>query len=602
MTAQEIINKYIAFFEKRGHKIIPSASLIPENDPTALFTSAGMHPLVPYLLGQPHPSGKRLASVQKCLRTDDIDEVGDNIHHTFFEMLGNWSFGDYFKKEAIQWSYEFLTSNEWLNIPKNKLAISVFAGDNDAPFDQESYEIWLSLGVPKERIAKLPKKNNWWGPAGQTGPCGPDTEMFYWSGKETAPVDFDPQNTNWVEIWNDVFMEYNKTSDGKFELLKQKNVDTGMGMERALAVLNGFDDNYKTGLFWPLIQNIEESTGLKYGEKSDNEYIEEGEQCWVDTRKKMRIIADHIRAATFLLADGVIPSNKLQGYVLRKLLRRAASKAFSINKDFDVKNFKSLAQITINIYKSYFAKINQEEILTEISLEIRKFRATLERGLQRLDKAIKDNENLGLTVFNLFQSYGYPPELSIELLRDRKIKFSKSDMKQFEDAKKSHIELSRTASAGMFKGGLQDHSEVTTRYHTATHLLHAALRQILGPHVKQAGSNITTERMRFDFSHPTKLTDEELKKVENLVNEKVKENLPVTHEEMSKEAALESGALGFFVEKYGDMVTVYSIGNFSREICGGPHVAFTSELKSFKIIKQENIGKGNRRIYAKVES
>jgi len=586
MKASELRQKYFDFFISKGHKLIPSASLIPENDTTALFTSAGMHPLVPYLLGEAHPLGKRLVSVQKCLRTDDIDEVGNNVHHTFFEMLGNWSLGDYFKKEMIPWSLEFLTDKKWLGIPIEKLAVSIFAGDSDALFDQESFDLWLGLGIAEKRIAKLPKKNNWWGPVGLTGPCGPDSEMFYWTGKDKAPAVFDPEDKNWVEIWNDVFMEFNKKDDGTYEPLKQKNVDTGMGLERTLAVLNGFVDDYQTDLFLPIIQKLEELSGQKYE----------------NNKKEFRIITDHIKASVFLIKDGVMPGNKQQDYILRRLLRRVATKAYLLNKQAsDSKFFQSLVRSVITVFKEYFSEDDTKKIGDVVSLEVRKFRVTLERGLNQLDKSIKDNENLGLAVFNLFQSYGYPLELTIELLKDRGIEFTDFDMRQFEEGKKSHADLSRTASAGMFKGGLVDSSEVVTKYHTATHLLNAALRQVLGEHVCQKGSNITGERLRFDFPNPEKLSEEQIKKVEELVKEKIQENLPVTMETMSLEDAKKSHANAVFSDRYQDQVKVYSIGDFSREVCGGPHVDFTGTLGKFKIIKEESAGAGIRRLYAILE-
>lgn len=633
ITASEIINKYISFFEEKGHKKIPSAPLVPEDDPTTLFISAGMHPLVPYLLGQTHPLGKRLVSVQKCLRTDDIDEVGDKVHHTFFEMLGNWSLGDYFKKEAIEWSFEFLTSKKWLGIDKNKLAISVFQGDADAPFDEESYQIWTKLGIPKERIARLSKKNNWWGPPGQTGPCGPDTEVFVWVGKKETPKNFDVDDPNWVEIWNDVFMQYYKDSNGKFELLKQKNVDTGMGLERILTVLNGSDDDYQTELYLPIIKKIEEISGKKY----------------IENKKAFRVIVDHLKAAVFILSEGVYPSNVGRGYIPRRLIRRVVryGKVIGIEK----KIISEVSKPIFEIYKNMYPKILESKhyIIEGLANEETKFIKTLNEGLKKANdifekkipisneiyskimqidmkgeilesiyhgdktmsdvfpqhgipvsnKAIYDAYITGEEAFYLYQTYGFPIEMIMEFVQAKKLFVAIND---FRKEVKKHQELSRTASAGMFKGGLVDNSEIAVKYHTATHLLHAASRQIFGKHVEQKGSNITSERLRFDFSHPNKLTDEEIKKIEDLVNEKIQENLKVTKEIMDKETALKSGALGFFAEKYGDKVTVYSMGSFSREICGGPHVDFTGMLKRFKIIKQENIGHGQRRIYAVLEN
>ncbi len=567
--------------------MIPSASLIPENDPTTLFISAGMHPLVPYLLGEPHPLGRRLCSVQKCLRTVDIDNVGDGFHHTFLEMLGNWSLGDYWKEEMIPWSFEFLTKE--LDIPPEKLSVTCFAGDKDAPKDEESAGIWRKLGIPSSRIYFLPKEDNWWGPAGLTGPCGPDTEMFFDTGKPACGSDCRPGCScgKYFEIWNDVFMQYNKTAEGKFELLKQKNVDTGMGLERTITVLSGSDDNYQSDLFLPIIKQLEFGLGTKYN--SSNE-----------TRRSLRIIADHIKAAVFLLSDGVTPSNKQQGYVLRRLLRRAATKAFLINRNFGGEDFKSLVQTVVDIYPNYLSGLDAKTIEEAISSEIGKFRWTMERGLKKLDEVIKDKENLGLAVFNLFQSYGYPLELSIELLKEREIEFTESDMKQCEEAKKSHAELSRTLSAGMFKAGLADNSEITTKYHTATHLLHAALRKILGEEVRQVGSNLTAERLRFDFTYPRKLTEEEIGQVENLVNKQIQADLPVKMEIMNLEKARQTGALAFFEQKYSDQVKVYGVEGFSREVCGGPHVKSTGEIGPIKIFKEEAVGTGKRRIYAKM--
>lgn len=598
MKAGDLRRKYFDFFLSKDHKLIPSASLIPENDKTALFTSAGMHPLVPYLLGEPHPLGKRLVSAQKCLRTDDIDEVGDNVHHTFFEMLGNWSLGDYFKKEMIPWSFEFLTGAKWLEIPKEKLAVSVFAGDNDAPFDQESYDLWLSLGISEQRIAKLPKKNNWWGPVGLTGPCGPDSEMFYWSGKDEAPATFDPEDKNWVEIWNDVFMEYNKKEDGTYEPLKQKNVDTGMGLERTLAVLNGFEDDYRTDLFWPIIEQLKNRLGVEYGSN-------------IETTRSLRIIADHLRASVFLISDGVTPSNKQQGYVLRRLLRRSVSKTFLIKKDFDSKDFKSFVRIIYGIYPDYFKESDLSAIEEAISVEARKFRNTIERGFAEIKKY---QIITGKIAFDLYQNFGFPWEMIVEIAKE---KGQEIDKKVFEDEFKKHQELSRTASAGMFKGGLGEQTEITTKYHTATHLLNAALKEILGDHVYQKGSNITAQRLRFDFPNPEKLSAEQIKRVEDLVNEKIQENIPITMETMSLEEAKKKHANAVFSDRYGDKVKVYSIGSpstdstsslqassgrpFSVEVCGGPHVDFTGTLGKFKIIKEESSGAGVRRLYAILE-
>ena len=575
MTSQELKSKFFRYFESQNHRIIDSASLLPENDPSALFTTAGMHPLVPYLMGEKHPEGQRLVSVQKCLRTGDIDEVGDTIHHTFFEMLGNWSLGDYFKKEAIKFSWEFLT--EILKLKKEKLAVSVFAGNQDiSEYDNESEKYWLEIGVPQERIARI--SDNWWGPAGSSGPCGPDTEMFYWTGEEKAPTKFDPDDARWVEIWNDVFMEYNKTVDGKFEKLSQQNVDTGMGLERTLAVLNGLADNYQTELFIPLIKKIEELSGKKYK----------------DDQRSFRIIADHIRSAVFVLGDerGVSPSNKDQGYVLRRLLRRAIrfGKKLGIEKNFCLE----LAQVIIEQYQKAYPELekNKQFILEELEKEENKFRQTLEKGLREFNKQ-KTIDGKG--AFILFSTYGFPLEMTEELATENNIKINKEE---FQAEFKKHQELSRTASAGKFKGGLADDNYNTKRHHSACHLLLEALKQVLGPEVNQKGSNINQERVRFDFSYKEKMTDEQKKQVEDIVNQQIEKALPVHFEEMSIQKAKEIGASGVFDHKYGEKVKVYFMGDYSKEICGGPHVDNTSELGHFKIIKEESSSAGVRRIKA----
>lgn len=578
VTANEIRQKYLDFFQKRGHVEIPSAPLVPENDPSVLFTTAGMHPLVPYLLGQPHAAGKRLVDIQKCLRTDDIDEVGDTIHHTFFEMLGNWSLGDYFKKEAIAWSYEFLTKE--LNLDPDRIYITCFAGDQDAPKDTESAEIWKSVGIPDERIFFYPKKDNWWGPAGTTGPCGPDTEMHYDMTQKPHGSDCQPGCScgRFSEIWNDVFMQYNKNAKGEFEKLPKPNVDTGMGLERTLAVVNGLDDDYLTELWQPAIQKISRLSDLQY---SGNE-------------KSFRIIADHIRAATFVICDGVTPSNKERGYILRRLIRRAT---LQLNR-LGIKSYVSAANDIVGVFVSLMSPL-YPELLTHESLihstlqeEIGKFEKTLDRGLREFNKL--DSVN-GIIAFDLFQTFGFPWELTAELARE---KGNEINREEFQKEFNKHQELSRTASAGMFKGGLVDRSEVATKYHTATHLLHAALRQVLGIHVSQKGSNITAERLRFDFSHPEKLTDEQIKQIEDLINAKIKEDIKVERVEMPKSKALAEGAMAFFPEKYPEMTSVYTIGNFSKELCGGPHVQSTGEIGRIKITRQEAVSAGVRRIYA----
>ncbi len=591
MTANELREKYLKFFEERGHHRLPSAPLIPENDPTVLFTTAGMHPLIPFLMGEKHPAGQRLCDVQKCLRTDDIDEVGDIAHLTFFEMLGNWSLGDYFKKEAIEWSYEFLTSPQWLGLEKEKLAVSCFGGDETAPKDEESAQLWQSVGISKERIAFLGRKENWWGPIGETGPCGPDTEMFYWVGKDPAPKIFNPQDTSWVEIWNDVFMTYNRTKEGKYELLKQKNVDTGMGLERTLAVINHLPSVFETELFAPLIGKIEEISHKKYE----------------DFPKECRIIADHLKASIFLLAEHLEPSNVERGYILRRLIRRAVRFGRLLGiKDFFAFKF---VEPVLKIYGETYPELNENKDFIEEQLvrEEEKFSQTLSKGLALFEKLSQNKKIIsGKEAFDLYQSYGFPLELIKELAREKNIEV---DTNGFQEEFKKHQELSRTASAGMFKGGLASHSDKAIKYHTATHLLHKALQEVLGEEVKQKGSNINEERLRFDFSCSQKPTPEQLKKVEDIVNQKIQENLPVIMKEMSLEEAKKIGAIGLFGEKYGERVKVYFIGRtenglenaYSKEICGGPHVASTGELGHFKIIKEEAVSQGVRRIKAILE-
>ena len=562
MDRKELIKKYLEFFKSKNHKIIPNASLIPENDPTALFISAGMHPLVPFLLGQPHPSGKRLCNVQKCIRTTDIEEVGDNCHHTFIEMLGNWSLGDYWKEDAIKYSFEFLT--KVLRIPKKEIAVTCFKGEGNIPKDNESAKIWKNLGITK--IKFLGKKDNWWGPAGETGPCGPDTEMFIKN----------------IEIWNNVFMQYNKNQKENFEPLKQKNVDTGMGVERTVAILGGYEDNYLTEIWTPIIKEIERLSNKKYGKDKE-------------TTKAMRIIADHIRASVFIIVNGITPSNTEQGYVLRRLIRRA----IRYGKKLNIKNFTNkIAEPVFKIFDDYSElKKNKEKILNELKKEEDKFLVTLEKGLNRFKKFTSNKKQLsGKESFLLYQSFGFPIEMIEEECKKQKIKFS---VKDFEKANKEHQELSRTSTVGKFKSGLADHSELTTKLHTTAHLLLAALRKVLKDNtITQKGSNITSERLRLDFSFPRKLEKDEVKKVEDLVNNQIKKCQEVTKQEMSPKEAKRSGAIGAFEEKYGEKISVYSIGNFSKEICAGPHVKNTKELSKFKIVKEESVGAGARRIKA----
>ncbi|MEK6913932.1 MAG: alanine--tRNA ligase [Nanoarchaeota archaeon] len=581
ITRTELITKYVGFFKSKGHKEIQNSSLIPENDPTVLFTTAGMHPIVPYLLGQPHPMGKRLCNVQRCIRTQDIAEVGDAYHHTFFEMLGNWSVGDYFKKEAIEFTFEFLTKH--LKIPKERLAITCFAGNKNTPKDEEAYKIWISVGIPKERIAFL--EDNWWETPGP-GPCGPDTEIFYWKqNKKSAPKKFDSKDSNWVEIGNDVLMQYEKTGDGKYLSAKQKNIDFGGGVERIVATLNGVEDNYLTPHFLPIIREIEKLSKKKYGKDKE-------------ITKAMRIIADHIKASVFIISDGISPSNKEQGYILRRLIRRAVK----YGRDLGIKNFSvEIANPIFDIYSDYeYLQENRVKILEELKKEEAKFLETIERGMGIFEKLTKDKKELDCKdSFLLYQSYGFPVEMIEEECKKRKIKFSKE---KFENECKIHQELSRTATKGKFKSGLADNSEQTTKLHTASHLLLSALRIILkDQEIIQKGSNITPERLRLDFNFSRKLTEEELKKVENLVNTEIRKSCNVIRKEMPLKEAKKEGARGIFDEKYGEKVLVYTIEDFSKEICAGPHVKNTCEIGHFKIIKEEASSSGIRRIKATVE-
>ena len=578
MKSKNLKKKYIEFFINNGHKEIVDSPLIPYNDPTVLFTTAGMHPLVPFLLGQPNPSGKKLVNIQKCLRTGDIEEVGDEFHLTFFNMLGNWSFGDYWKKEAIEMSFEFLTSKKYLGFPIEKLGVSVFGGDKDAPADEESEKIWESLGISSERIARLGKKDNWWGPAGKTGPSGPDSEMFYWSSPEDVPEKFDPSNSGWVEIWNDVFMEYDKDSSGKYKPLKQKNVDTGMGYERVFSILEGVENIYESSLFTPIIEKILELSS------SEDE-------------KSLRIIADHLRSATFLLAEKIAPSNIEQGYVLRKLIRLAIrrGKLLGIEDRFVSK----IAKTIIDNYSEEYSHLKKNSlfIITEIDKEERKFERTLKKGMSVFGK-ISGEKVSGTEAFLLFQSYGFPIEMTQELASEKGMKV---DLKGYKSEFITHQKLSRTATKGKFASGLADQSEETIKLHTAAHLLHSALIKVLGDDCKQKGSNINPERLRFDFSFDRKLEENEVRKVEDMVNKQIKDKVKVSKEEMNVDKAKKSGALGEFSHKYGETVFVYSIGKFSKEICSGPHVSNASKLGTFKIVKQKSVGAGVRRIKAILE-
>ena len=574
---------YIDFFISKGHKQIPSAPVVPENDPSVLFNTAGMQPLIPYLMGQPHPYGTRLCDYQKCVRTNDLEEVGDVTHHTFFEMLGNWSLGDYFKQESIDWSFEFLT--KVLNIPVERLGVTVFAGNEDLPFDQESHDKWLSLGIPEERIARTSEDNFWI--AGATGPCGTDTEIFYFRSNDEIPTTFDTEDERWVEIWNNVFMQYEKHEDGSITELPKKNVDTGMGVERVTAVLEGVNDNYLSSIWKDVIDEISSISNLDY---KGNE-------------KSMRIIADHIRTAVFISADptGIKPSNTDQGYILRRLIRRAIRHAKKLNIDINSNWEEKIAKIILDKYKKYYVELetNYNTVLEVLRTEKVKFGRTLEKGLKEFEKRTRNNEDIdALTAFHLYDTYGFPIELTIELANERNLNV---DVEGFNTKFKEHQELSRTASAGKFKGGLAGNSEIETKYHTATHLLNAALKVVVGADTHQRGSNITSERLRFDFNCDHKLTDEEKQKVEELVNQWISEGLDVTVEEMSKEDAIKSGAECMFIEKYPDIVTVYSIGTVSKELCGGPHVKNTNELGHFKIKKEEASSAGVRRIKAILE-
>ena len=589
MEKIDLKDKYLKFFESKGHKIIPSAPIVPENDPTCLFNTAGMQPLVPYLKGEPHPEGKRLADVQKCFRTNDLDEVGDTTHHTFFEMLGNWSLGDYFKEEAIAWSFELLTKH--LNIPVERLAVTVFKGNDLVPADTESAELWQKEGIKEERIAFLGEENNWWPNMEAPGPCGPDTEIFYWRSNEAVPEKFDPENENWVEIWNNVFMQYNHEPNGTFVPLKNKNVDTGLGVERVTAILEGYTDNYKSSVWQDVIRKIEEISGLPY----DNE----------ENARSMRIIADHMRAVVMISGDeaGIKPSNTDQGYILRRLIRRIIRYAKKLNIDINSTWEQELAEIIINKYSKYYSELekNKTVILQVLQEEKIKFNRTLEKGLREFEKAISNLEGNEINkeiAFRLYDTYGFPIELTEELAKEKGLKV---DIEGFKQKFAEHQEKSREGATQKFKGGLASTGEMETKYHTATHLLNAALKKVLGEHVHQKGSNITAERMRFDFSHNAKMTDEEKQKTEDLVNEYIKMAIPVEKTEMPKEEALKLGAEAMFINKYGDIVTVYKIGDVSIEVCGGPHVSNTSELGHFKIKKEEASSAGVRRIKAILE-
>ena len=588
LLSYELREKYLKFFEQNGHKIIPSASLIPENDPSVLFTTAGMHPLVPYLLGQKHPYGQRLTDVQKCVRTGDIDEVGDATHCTFFEMLGNWSLGDYFKKESITFSFKFLT--EVLEIPVDKLAVTVFAGDEDCPRDTFAASVWEELGI--KNICYLSKEHNWWY-AGATGPCGSDTEIFVDTGVAPSCENSNPGNDpdKWVEIWNNVFMEFNRTADGKFEPLKQKNVDTGMGLERTICMINGYKSVYETDLFSDIIEKIAQLSGKTYGEDEQS-------------TRAMRIIADHIRTATFLMGDekGIVPSNVDQGYVLRRLIRRSVRFARQIN--VDSKELVTISKMYIDKYKKYYPELEQNEskVLEELAKEEEKFSKTLENGIKELEKVLTYMKNgvlNGKTAFRLYDTFGFPIEMTQEICKEKGYEV---DLEGYKVAEAEHIKKSQAGAEQKFKGGLADSSEQTTYLHTATHLLLGSLQKLLSKDIHQKGSNITAERLRFDFNFDRPLTEEEKKMIEDNVNKAIKEDVKVVCEEMTVEQAREAGAEGVFGSKYGDIVKVYTIGTYDKEICGGPHAEHTGQLGEFKIIKEQSSSAGIRRIKAVIDT
>ena len=587
MEGINLRDKYISFFESKGHVKIPSAPVVPENDPSVLFNTAGMQPLVPYLKGQPHPKGTRLCDYQKCVRTNDLDAIGDTTHHTFFEMLGNWSLGDYFKKEAVNWSFEFLT--KVLNIPVEKLAVTVFRGNDFVERDTETAGYWMECGIPECRIAYMGEEDNWWPSMDLTGLCGPDTEIFYWRSTDEVPVNFDPADERWVEIWNNVFMQYMHEEDGSFTELPSKNVDTGMGMERTTAILEGVTDNYLSSIWKDVIAKIEEIAGKPY---AGNE-------------RAMRIIADHLRCAIFISADpsGIKPSNTDQGYILRRLIRRVIRYVRGLEIDVNSNWEEVLANLIMDKYEEYYSEIkaNRAVVLEVLRVEKTKFNKTLENGLKEFEKEVSRLEGNVINkdmAFRLYDTFGFPLELTVELASEKGITV---DEEGFKEKFKEHQEKSRAGSEAKFKGGLAGNGEMETKYHTATHLLNAALKRVVGPDVHQKGSNITAERMRFDFSCDHKLSDEEKNEAEKLVNEWIEASLDVVVEEMPKDEAIKSGAECMFIEKYPDVVTVYTIGDVSKELCGGPHVKNTSELGKFVIKKEEASSAGVRRIKAILE-
>ena len=597
MNANELRSKYIEFFKSKNHVEISGQSLIPENDPSVLFTTAGMHPLVPYLLGEPHPAGTRLTDYQKCIRTGDIDEVGDPSHLTCFEMLGNWSLGDYFKKESISFSYEFLTSPKWLGLDPRELSVTVFAGDENAPRDEEAAETWKANGMPEDKIAYLPASDNWWA-AGPTGPCGPDTEIFYWVGEGLPPKGSNKgtDSANWMEIWNNVFMQFNRVDEKTLEPLPKKNVDTGMGLERTNCILQGKTSVYLTEVFQPIIKTIETLSGYKYGTDELKD-------------QSVRIIADHSRSASFILGDqkGVTPDRVGAGYVLRRLIRRAVRHGMKLGIDKDF--MAEIAAVVVENFKNAYPELeqNKDKIYSELTKEEAKFRTTLKKGEAEFQKMLPNlNKNpkkiiSGKVAYNLYETYGYPLELTQELGKENGFTV---DVEGFKEAERKHQEASKTAEAGKAKGGIAEQSDVATKYHTATHLLQQALFEVLGDQVAQKGSNINSERMRFDFTFERAMTAEEIQKVQDIVNEKIKEDLPVTMEVMTLDQAKAEGARALFVNKYGEQVKVYTIGRdakkdwFSKEVCGGPHVQHTAQIGDFKIVKEQSSSAGVRRIKA----
>jgi len=595
MTGKELKAKYIEYFTGKDHAEISGSSLIPENDPTVLFTTAGMHPLVPYILGEPHPAGRRLVDVQRCIRTGDIDEVGDSTHLTFFEMLGNWSLGDYFKDEAVALSYEFLTSSRWLGFDPASLSVTVFAGDEEVPPDEEAAAIWRSLGIPDDRIYFLGRKDNWWGPAGQTGPCGPDTEMFIDTGLPPCGPECKPGCScgKYFEVWNNVFMQYDKTGDGRYRPLGQRTVDTGMGVERTCAMLQGKKTVYEVETFLPIVGAVQERSGYTVGASADRDH-------------SVRIISDHVRAAVFILGDpkGITPSNLGQGYILRRLIRRAIRHARKLGMEQDP--LSAPAQACVEAFGDTYPELksNAAMILSELQKEEGKFLSTLQKGEHEFEKLLPNllkNPRAvvpGRVAFRLYDTYGFPLELTQELAGEHGLSV---DAEGFQEAYRKHQDTSRGGAEQVFKGGLGDNTDMTRRLHTATHLLHQALRKTLGDHVQQKGSNITSERLRFDFSHPEALTPEQLRKVEEVVNEQIRRDLPVSFETMTLEQAREAGAIALFGERYDEKVKVYSVGSFSKEVCGGPHVERTGELGRFRITKEQSSSAGVRRIKAVLE-